>query len=285
MSYWIVQIANGISFGMVLFMIAAGLSLIFGLMRIVNLAHGCFYVLGAYVAVTIMQSTNSYLLAIVVGPMAVAIIGLIMQRIFLYRFQGNPLSQVLLTLGFVFIFADLALLIWGGEHRQLAKSSLLQGSLVIGDIGFPLYRLIIIAIGVLLAIGLWFFQERTKVGVLVRAGVEDAEMACGLGINVPLLFTGVFALGALISGFGGVIGGILTGIYPGAEWEILLLAMAVVILGGLGSLKGAFVGSLFVGLVDNFGRILVPELAMFTIFAPVAIVLAFRPTGFFGKQL
>jgi branched-chain amino acid transport system permease protein len=143
--------------------------------------------------------------------------------------------------------------------------------------------LIIVFIGILVAIGLWLFQEKTIMGAMVRAGVDDPEMALGLGINVPVLFTLIFSLGALLSAFGGVIGGLLTGISPGAEWEVLLLAMAVLILGGLGSLKGAFLGSLFVGLVDNFGRILIPDLSLFTVFAPVAIVLAFKQKGFFGK--
>jgi branched-chain amino acid transport system permease protein len=283
MSYWIVQTMNGISFGMVLFVIAAGLSLIFGLMRVVNLAHGCFYALGAYLAITILQWTGSYLLSIVVAPCGVAILGMIMQRFFLHRFTKTPLSQVLLTLGFVFILEDLALLIWGGEHREIPKPPLFAGVLEIGDLSFPTYRLIIIATGALVAIGLWLFQEKTIMGATVRASVDDPEMAGGLGINVPALFTLIFCLGSFLSAFGGAMGGLLTGIYPGAEWEVLLLAMAVLILGGLGSLKGAFGASLLVGLIDNFGRVLIPELALFTVFAPVALVLGFKQTGFFGK--
>jgi len=283
MGYWIVQTMNGISFGMVLFVIAAGLSLIFGLMRIVNLAHGCFYALGAYLAIAILQWTGSYFLSMVAGPCGVAILGMIMQRFFLHRFPKKPLSQILLTLGFVFILEDLALLIWGGEHREIPKPPLFAGVLEIGDMSFPTYRLIIIATGILLAIGLWLFQEKTIMGATVRASVDDPEMAGGLGINVPALFTLIFCLGSLLSAFGGAMGGLLTGIYPGAEWEVLLLAMAVLILGGLGSLKGAFLASLFVGLVDNFGRVLIPNLALFTVFAPVALVLAFKQTGFFGK--
>jgi branched-chain amino acid transport system permease protein len=275
---------NGISFGMVLFVIAAGLSLIFGLMGIVNLAHGCFYALGAYFAVTMTQWTDSYVLSIIAGPIGAAIIGIVMQRFFLYRFTNKPLSQVLLTLGFVFIFEDLALVIWGGEHREIPKPSLLTGVLEIGDTSFPIYRLIIIATGILLAIGLWLFQEKTRMGAIVRASVDDPEMARGLGINVPALFTLIFCLGSFLSAFGGAIGCLLTGIYPGAEWEVLLLAMAVLILGGLGSLKGAFGASLFVGLVDTFGRVLIPDLALFTVFAPVALVLAFKHTGFLGKE-
>ncbi len=284
MTYWVVQIVNGLSFGMVLFMISSGLSLIFGLMRIINLAHGCFYVWGVYVSLVILKATNNFLLSIMLGSLAIGILGVILQRFFLYRFQRSESSQVLLTLGFTFALSDLALWIWGGQHRAIPKPPVIGWSLAVGGMSFPFYRLIVIVVGVLVAIGLWVFQERTKVGALVRAGVDDSEMARGLGINVPLLFTGIFGLGAFLSAFGGIAGGLLTGIYPGAEWEILLLAMAVLILGGLGSLKGALVGSLFVALVDNFGRILFPEFALFTVFVPVAIILAFRPTGFFGKS-
>jgi branched-chain amino acid transport system permease protein len=183
----------------------------------------------------------------------------------------------------VFILEDLALLIWGGEHREIPKPPLFAGVLEIGDLSFPTYRLIIIATGALVAIGLWLFQEKTIMGATVRASVDDPEMAGGLGINVPALFTLIFCLGSFLSAFGGAMGGLLTGIYPGAEWEVLLLAMAVLILGGLGSLKGAFGASLLVGLIDNFGRVLIPELALFTVFAPVALVLGFKQTGFFGK--
>jgi branched-chain amino acid transport system permease protein len=283
MNFWIIQTLNGITFGMVLFLIAAGLSLIFGLMRIINLAHGCFYVLGAYIALSVVQSSNSFFLSLICGIIAIPILGIILLRFFLHRFQYNPSSQVLLTLGFVFIFGDLALLIWGGQPQLLPKPSLFDGALRMGNIVFPIYRIIIIIIGMLMAIGLWLFQEKTKVGALIRAGVDDAEMARGLGINVPFLFTCVFGLGAGISAFGGIIAGPFIGVYPGLEWEILLLAMAVLLIGGLGSLKGAFIGSLCVGFVDTFGKVLIPELALFVIFGSVAIVLAFRPTGLFGK--
>ncbi len=283
MSFWIVQTLNGITFGMVLFLIAAGLSLIFGLMRIINLAHGCFYLLGAYVALSVIQYTNNFLLALLSAMVAIFIIGIAMHRFFVHRFQNHHQSQVLVTLAFVFILADLMLLIWGGDPNLLPNPSLFDGSLSLGDIIFPIYRLVIIAVGILVAIGLWLFQEKTKLGALIRAGVDDAEMARGLGIRVPLLFTCVFGVGAGISAFGGVIAGPFIGVYPGLEWGILLLAMAVLLIGGLGSLKGAFIGSLIVGLADNFGKVLIPELALFPIFGSVVIVLAFRPEGLFGK--
>ena len=283
MSFWIVQTLNGITFGMVLFLIAAGLSLIFGLMRIINLAHGCFYLLGAYVALSVIQYTNNFLFALLSAMIAITIIGIAVHRFFVHRFQNNHQSQVLVTLAFVFILSDLMLLIWGGDPNLLPNPSLFDGSLSLGDIIFPIYRLVIIAVGILVAIGLWLFQEKTKLGALIRAGVDDAEMARGLGIRVPFLFTCVFGVGAGISAFGGVIAGPFIGVYPGLEWGILLLAMAVLLIGGLGSLKGAFMGSLIVGLADNFGKVLIPELSLFPIFGSVVVVLAFRPEGLFGK--
>jgi len=268
---------------MVLFLIAAGLSLIFGLMRIINLAHGCFYLLGAYVALSVIQYTNNFLFALISGMIAITIIGMAMHRFFVHRFQNDHQSQVLVTLAFVFILADLILLIWGGDPNLLPNPPVFDGSLSLGDIIFPIYRLVIIVVGIIVAIGLWLFQEKTKLGALIRAGVDDAEMARGLGIRVPFLFTCVFGVGAGISAFGGVIAGPFIGVYPGLEWGILLLAMAVLLIGGLGSLKGAFVGSLIVGLADNFGKVLIPELSLFPIFGSVVVVLAFRPSGLFGK--
>jgi branched-chain amino acid transport system permease protein len=281
MSYWIIQTLNGITFSMVLFLIAAGLSLIYGLMGVINLAHGCFYLLGAYIALTVTQLTNSFLLSLISGVIAIALLGIVVQRFLLQRFQNDHQGQVLLTLGLVWILADLALYIWGGSPRLLPLQ--IEGSVRIGGTIFPVYRLGIVLVGIMMAIGLWLFQEKTRMGALIRAGVDDAEMARGLGIKIPLLFTGVFGLGAAISAFGGIIAGSFVGVYPGLEWEILLSALAVVLIGGLGSLKGAFIGSLLVGLLDNFGKILIPELALFIIFGVVAIVLAFKPSGLFGK--
>lgn len=283
MNYWIIHILNGVSYGMVLFLMAAGLSLIFGLMRIVNLTHGALYLLGVYIALSTYQLTKFFPLAVITATLGIGLLGILFQRFLLQHYQHHVRNQLLLTIGFVFIFADLALYIWGGEPRLLPKPWPFEGSLGIYGARFPSYRLLIIFVGVVMAIALWLFLERTKLGALIRAGVDDAEIARGVGIRVPLLFTAVFGLGAAISAFGGAIAGPIIGAYPGLEWEILLMALSVLLIGGLGSLKGAFVGSLFVGLADNFGRVLIPELALFIIFGSVAIVLAFKPTGLFGK--
>ncbi len=283
MDFWIVQTLNGISLGMLLFLLAAGLSLVFGLMRIVNLTHGSFYLLGAYIGFTVIGRTGSFLIAVVVVPLGIAGLGLLMHRFLLRRFQGAELSQVLLTFGALFIFADVSLWYWGGYSQVLPKPAFLAGSLTIGTIVFPAYRIFVIVTGVVIALLFWLVLERTTLGSMVRAGVDDEEMVRGLGINTPRLFTAVFSLGAFLAALGGIIGGPIVGAYPGADFEVLLLALVVVIVGGLGSIGGAFVGSLLVGLIDTFGRALVPELAMFTIFAPMALILALRPRGLFGR--
>ncbi len=283
MAFWIIQTLNGLSFSMMLFLIAAGFTLIFGLMKIINIAHGSFYLLSAYIGLTILRATGSYLLAMIISSLAAAGVGIAMQSLFLRRFYMKELQQVLLTFGFVLIIADLCLWVWGGSPLALPKPSLFRGSIWIGSVVFPSYRLFVILVGVLIAGGLWIFQEKTKFGAIVRAGVDDEEMLRGAGINIQMVFSGVFGLGALLAGIGGIVGGPFVGVFPGVDLEILLLALVIVIIGGMGSLKGAFVGSLFVGLIDNFGKALFPELSLFTLFAPMAIILAIKPTGIFGK--
>ncbi len=283
MTVWTIHTLNGISFGMLLFLLAAGLSLIFGLMKILNLTHGSYYLLAGYIGLSVIRATGSFVLAVVAATAAVTLIGAIMERFFLRRVHQDELAQTLLTFGFLFIFADLALWIWGGNPQTLPKPALLSGSIELGDRLYPTYRLFLIAFGLAVGAALWWFQERTRVGAMLRAGVDDEEIARGLGINVSLLFTLIFALGAFLAALGGVLGGPLIGVFPGADFEVLLLAFVVVIVGGLGSLKGALVGGLLVGLLDNFGKAFFPELAMFTIFVPMAAILAIRPTGLFGR--
>jgi branched-chain amino acid transport system permease protein len=284
MTFWITQALNGVSFGMLLFLLAAGLSLIHGLMRILNLAHGSYYILGAYVGLTVVQLTGSFVLAAIAAIVVVTLIGIVMERVFLRRVPLEELPQALLTFGFLLIFADLSLWVWGGTPQTLPKPPLFSRSVWIGDVVFPSYRLFVLGTGIVVGVALWWLQERTRLGAMIRAAVDDAEMARGTGIDVSRLSTAVFALGAALAALGGIIGGAFVGVYPGADFEILLLAFVVVIIGGLGSLKGAFFGGLLIGLLDNFGKALFPELALFTIFAPMAFILAVRPTGLFGAR-
>ena len=281
--FWIIQTFNGLSYGALLFLLASGLSLIFGVMRIVNLAHGSYFLLGGYVGLSVVWRTQSFVLALLAGGLAVALIGVGMERLFLRRLSGQTLGQILMTVGFALIFQDLALLLWGGDPYSLPVPAPLQGVLAVGALRFPRYRLFIMALAVVVGVALWLLLDRTRVGAMIRATVEDPEMAQGVGIRVPTVSMGVFALGAFLAALGGVIGGGFLGIYPGLDFEILPYAFVVVIVGGLGSLPGAMVGSLLVGLLDNFGKALFPELSYFTLFAPMALILALKPTGLFGR--
>jgi branched-chain amino acid transport system permease protein len=284
MTFWFVQALNGISYGMLLFLLAAGLSLIFGLMKVLNLTHGSFYLLGGYFGLAVLNRTGSFVLAVLASCLAIAIIGIVIERFFLRRLHLEELPQALVTFGFLFIFSDLATVVWGGDPQTMPKPDLLSGSLQFGSFYYPAYRLFIIGFGLAIAVVLWCLQDGTRIGAMVRASVDDEEVARALGINVSLLFTAVFGFGAFLAALGGVMGGPIVGVYPGADFEILLLGFVVVIIGGLGSLKGALVGGLTVGLLDTFGKVFFPELALFTIFAPMALILAVRPSGLFGRE-
>lgn len=283
MEFWVTQSFNGISYGALLFLLASGLSLIFGVMRIVNLAHGSYFLLGGYLGLTTVWQTRSFPLAIVAGSLAVALIGIGMERLFLRRLRDQVLAQVLMTMGFALIFQDLALLVWGGDPYNIPVPGALSGTVQWGVVVFSVYRMFLIGAAVAVGAALWLFLENTRAGATIRAAVDDGEMAQGVGINVPIVSMGVFALGAFLAALGGVIGGGFIGVYPGVDFEILPYAFVVVIVGGLGSLQGAIVGSLMVGLLDNFGKAMFPELSYFTLFAPMAVILALRPTGLFGK--
>jgi len=284
MNFWLIQTLNGISFGMLLFLLAAGLSLIFGLMKVLNLTHGSFYLLGGYVGLTVLHLSGSFVLAVLLGSSAIALVGVLMERFFLRRLHLQELPQALLTFGFLFIFSDLATVVWGTNPQTIPKPPLLSGALQLGGFFYPYYRLFIIGVGLIIAAALWWLQDGTRLGAMLRASVDDEEVARALGINVSLLFTLVFGFGAFLAALGGVMGGPIVGIYPGADFDVMLLGFVVVIIGGLGSLKGALLGGLAVGLLDNFGKVFFPELALFTIFAPMAVILALRPAGLFGRE-
>ena len=283
MIYLITQTLNGLFSAALLFLIAGGLTLVFGVMRIVNIAHGSFYMLGVYVASTIMARTSSLLLGVLAAVVVVGAVGFGVERVFLRRFASEPLAQMMMTMGFALLFRDLAFVIWGGDPFTLPYPQILRGSMEAGEVVFPIYRLFVILVAAIVGLGLWLLNERTLVGARLRAAVDDPEMAAGTGTNVALLSGLVFAAGAGLAAFGGVMGGPILGGYPGMDFDLLPLAFVVVIIGGMGSLKGAFVGSVVVGLIDNFGKALVPELSYFTLFAPMVIVLAVKPTGLYGR--
>jgi len=281
--FWTIQLFNGISYGALLFLLGGGLTLIFGMMRIVNMTHGSYYLLGGYVALTVIRTGSTFLLALLVGALAIALVGVVEYKTFLGRLGGKDLPQVLTTMGFALIFQDLGLVIWGGEPQTIPSPAILSGSYQVAGLFFPVYRIFMMVVSLLVGALLWVVLERTRAGAMIRAAVDDAEMAGGVGINVPRVSLGVFALGAALAAVSGVVAGGFVGVYPGADFEILPYAFVVVIVGGMGSLKGALVASLLVGLVDTFGKAFFPELSYFTLFLPMAVILAIRPMGLFGR--
>jgi branched-chain amino acid transport system permease protein len=282
--FWLIQAFNGISYGALLFLVGSGLSLIFGVMRIVNLAHGSYFLLGGYVALSVIWGVGSWVLAIPAAALAVAGIGLLMERIFLRPLGFDPLRQVLLTVGFAFLFQQAALDIWTGNNFDITPPNVLTQSIVVGGLYLPLYRIFMIGTALVIGVVLWLVMEKTRMGAAVRATVDDAEMARGVGIDTSRISMLIFSLGAFLAALGGVIGGAFLGIYPGLDFEMLPIAFAVVIIGGMGSLGGAAIGALLVGLADNFGKALFPEISYFTLYAPMALILAVRPTGLFGRE-
>ncbi|MEO8132687.1 MAG: branched-chain amino acid ABC transporter permease [Betaproteobacteria bacterium] len=283
MQFWIIQTLNSFALGGLLFLLSAGFSLIFGLMRIANLTHGALFMLGAYVGVSVLKVVPNLWLAALVSGAVIAVFGGLLERFILRRLAGNSLGQVLVTLGFAFIIADLCLIVWGGDPIPVQTPEFLRPPLIVGGVAFPAYRLAVILIAVLTAIGLYLLMERTRLGAMIRAGVDDMQMARAVGIPVSKLFTIVFCLGAALAGAGGVIGGPILSAYPGLDADMLPLALIVVILGGVGSLVGAFVGSMVIGFVYTFGTALMPDLAYVILFLPMIFVIAFRPRGLFGR--
>jgi branched-chain amino acid transport system permease protein len=284
LNFWIIQAFNGVSYGALLFLVGSGLSLIFGVMRIVNLSHGSYFLLGGYVALTVIWTTGSWVLAIPVSALVIGLVGLAMERVFLRPLGFDPLRQVLLTVGFAFLFQQAALDIWTGNNFDISPPPVLSQSIAIGGVFFPLYRVFMIVIALVIGIGLWLVMEKTRIGAMVRATVDDAQMARGIGIDTSRISMMIFSLGAALAALGGVIGGAFLGVYIGLDFEMLPIAFAVVIIGGMGSLGGAAIGALLVGLADNFGKALFPEISYFTLYAPMALILAVKPTGLFGRD-
>ena len=287
MTFWLVLAVNSVTFGGLLFLLSAGFSLIFGLMRIPNLTHGSLFMLGAYFGATfaggLLGITFNFWLAALLAALLVAIFGAVLERFLLRQLPGQQLAQVLVTLGVSFMAADFCLMVWGGDPINVAIPPGLSGFLRAGPSVVPYYRLTVIIIAVVVAISLWLLLDRTRLGAMIRAGVDDPDMARVVGIKVSRLFTIVFALGAGLAAFAGIIGGPILSVYPGLDQDMLPLALVVVILGGTGSLLGSFVGSIVIGFIYNFGQALLPELAYFVLFLPMLLVLLFRPQGLFGR--
>jgi len=281
--FWIIQTLNSVAFGGLLFLLSSGFSLIFGLMRIPNLAHGAFFMLGAYFGYSLLIRGLNFWPAALLGGLGVGLIGVALERFVLRRLAGNEQGQVLVTLGISFIIADICLLVWTGDPMPLAAPQALRPPLRVAGFAFPTYRLVVLAIALVAALALYLLMERTRLGAMIRAGVDDMDMARACGIPVSRLFTTVFCLGAALAGAAGVIGGPIMSAYPGLDADMLPLALIVVILGGVGSLGGAFIGAFITGFVYTFGVARFPDLAYVILFLPMILVIAFRPRGLFGK--
>ena len=283
MQFFILQTLNSLSFGGLLFLLASGFSLIFGLIRTANLSHGAFFMLGAYLGVMVFRQVPSFWLACLVAGVTMALLGALIERFLIRALAGNSLNQVLATLGVSFILADLCLIFWGGDPLPLRTPDLLRRPIMIAGILFPAYRLFLIGVASACALGLHLLMDRTRLGAMIRAGVDDIQMARAVGIPVSRLLTLVFSLGAALAGIGGVLGAPILSAYPGLDADMLPLALIVVILGGVGSLLGAFVGSFVIGFIYTFGTALLPDLAYVILFLPMVLVIAFRPRGLFGR--
>lgn len=282
MSFTTFQILNGLTFAALLFLVASGFTLIFGLMRIVNLAHGAMYLMGGYVAYAVAVQTESFMLGLAAAAVAIALLGLVEQS--LLRFvRGVELRQVLMTLGLALMLDDAALVIFGGDTFTVPIPDVLKGPFEFFGMSYPRYRLFVLLVGILVLVLLWLLMNRTRLGALIRAGVDDAETVEAMGVNIRKVFVATFMLGMALAGIAGALGGAFLSLYPSADSEILVYSLAVVIIGGRGSLGGAAVGSLAVAMLSTFGQVWFPELSYFVIFGPMALLLAFRPTGLFGR--
>ena len=286
MENFTIQFLNGLANGMLLFVMAAGLSLIFGQMNVVNLSHGAFYLIGSYIGYTVVNQFGSFWLALLIAPLIVGILSYFIERYLLHGFYGgkNHLKQVLLTFGIAVALTAVIEWVWGTLNLAVQPPAILSRQIPILGVQYPLYRFSLIIFGVLLALGMWLIWERTRIGAIVRAGVSDAKMVSGLGINIERVFAGVFVFGTMLATLSGVLGAPIYSISIDLGFEILILAIVVVVIGGLGSLTGAFWGALIIGMANTFGKAFIPEFSLFIIFAVMAIVLLVKPSGLFGLE-
>ncbi|MGH7406507.1 MAG: branched-chain amino acid ABC transporter permease [Candidatus Methylomirabilales bacterium] len=285
LSFLMTQALNALQAGMLLFLLSSGLALIFGMLHVINFAHGAFYMLGAYAGLTGLALTGRFWLAVPLAVLAVALLGALLERTLIRRlYAADPLAQALLTFGLLLVLDEGVKWLWGPQIRSLPTPEALRGAVLLLGVPYPAYRLVVVAVGGVAALGLWFFLERSRLGAILRAGVADRQMVAALGINLGALFAFAFGLGAGLAAFGGVMAGPIASAYPGMGVEVLIKAFIVVVIGGLGSLKGAAVGSLLVGVAETFGQALAPDWAMAVAYAVMAAVLLWRPTGLFGAE-
>ncbi len=285
MSDILVFFLHGLAYAGLLFLVSSGLTLVFGMMNVLNFAHAALYMLGAYFSYTILRTTDQFWLSLIICPLALFIIGAFVERFLLRRVHVfGHLHELLLTFGLAYIITEAVKWLWGNYPLAVNIGGYLEGTVQIFGLSYPVYRIFIFVWGVLVSLGMAAILFKTRLGVILRAAVNDNEMVNALGINVPLLFTGVFAFGAALSGFAGVIAGPLLSTYPGMAQEILVDAFVVIVVGGFGSLGGALIASLLIGELQSFGVLLFPKLSLVLIYLLMSIVLVIKPAGLFGEK-
>jgi len=284
MSFIASQVFNGVAYGMLLFLLSAGLTLILGMMNVVNLAHGAFYLFASYVGYSVAHATDNFLLAVVAGCLAGLVIGLIAEKLLTGKLLGDAQRQVLMSVGIALLLGDTSLLIWGGDPLSIPGPEFLSGSADLNLLSVPFYRVFIIVFGALLFVAGDLVLERSRAGAIIRASVDNQDMARAMGIDIKKVFLVTFGVGALLAGLAGVVGGAFLGISPGLDWDLLPLTLVVVIVGGVGSLRGALVASLLLGLLSNMGQALFPDFSYFTLFVPMIVILALRPSGLLPRR-
>lgn len=276
---------NGVAYGLLLFLLAAGLSLIFGMMDVINLSHGSFFMLGGFIAISAIAATGSFWLALPLTVAAIIVIGFVVERVLLRPlYSRGHLDQILLTFGLALVVDDAVEWIWGTSIRSIEAPSLVSGSVEALGVSVPGYRIFVIFVGLALAAALWYVLERTRLGSIIRAGVSDREMISAMGFNIKAVFAGVFVAGVALAAFAGFVGAPILGVYPGLDFTILILALIIVVIGGLGSLTGVFVVSLLIGLTQTLGQAYFPGPAAVIIYVIMVAVLLVRPTGLFQRK-
>lgn len=278
------SLLNGLTLAALLFITASGLTLSFSLMRIVNLTHGAFYLVGGFIGLSVIKATGSWMLAMLAGGGATAVIALLEEKHLLRWARGNDLIETLISLSVAIIIGDLVLVIWGGYPRTIEIPAILSGiwTIPVINLVYPVFRIFMLGLAILIILALWLFLKKTNLGITIRAGVDNFEMVSALGINVRRLFTIVFCLSGFLAGVAGVVGGTFMMLVVGEDWRILTLTLIVIIIGGMGSLGGTIVGALITGLIYSFATAYIPEFSLFILFLPVAIILSIRPRGLFG---
>jgi branched-chain amino acid transport system permease protein len=282
---FLIQLLNSVQYGLLLFMLAAGLTLIFGIMGVVNLAHGSFYMLGAYLAWSLASLTGSFTLAILLGTTLSVLFGLLLEwLLFRHFYHRDHLDQVLLTFGLIYVFEEMRSIFWGDDVHGVAIPDLLSASIPLTDtLSYPVYRLFMSGVCLALALGLYLLISKTRLGMKIRAGAFNHEMTEALGINIKLIHAVVFALGVGLATIAGMVAAPISSVYPNMGSQVLIMCFVVVVIGGIGSVRGALIAALLVGLVDTFGKVLLPQVAGMLVYVLMAAVLLWKPEGLFKQ--